>query len=140
MAEPCCIMVRVKNRNPTVPCWLSLMSAALVTELAASEPTGCHSSPPSLFPTFHLWSFSAQLSFTLMDFFLRSFSLYPPLLSDQALSSSSSTLSPSTSCHHMWLMWIKETQIGAAQNRTGMYCGSHLPCFSPFCSSHAFMT
>lgn len=48
LAEPRRISARVKNRNPTVPCWRSLMSAALVTELAASELPPLHFSiPPS---------------------------------------------------------------------------------------------
>lgn len=40
------ISARVKNRNPTVPCWLSLLSAALVTKLGAGEPSPLQPSIP----------------------------------------------------------------------------------------------
>lgn len=80
LAEPRRISTRVKNRNPPVPCWLSLMSAALVTELAASEPPPLHSSIPPPIPLllFLCLSVSVQLSFTLMytSFFL--FHCLPP--------------------------------------------------------------
>lgn len=69
LAEPRCISARVKNRNPTVPCWLSFMSAALVTKLVASEPLPLQSSIYSLISfTFYLF-FSVQFSFTLVSFF-----------------------------------------------------------------------
>lgn len=69
LAEPRCISARVKNRNPTVPCWLSFVSAALVTELVASEPLPLQFSvpPPPIFLLLFLF-FSVRLSFTLVSY------------------------------------------------------------------------
>ncbi len=76
LAEPRRISARVKNRNPTVPCWLSLMSAALVTELAASElPPLQFSIPPPPLPLLISLSFFLCPTLLHTHFFL---SLPPP--------------------------------------------------------------
>lgn len=103
LAEPRRISARVKNRNPTVPCWLSLMSAALVTELAASEPPPLQSSIPPPPPIPLLLSLSVFLGPTLLHthVFL---SLPPPCSFSLPVSPTILSLSPSDLALHYLLL------------------------------------
>lgn len=78
LAGPGCITARVKNRNPTVPCWLSFMSAALDTKLVASEPLPLQSSIP---PPASLCFYSFILFISRYESRLRSVLLCPICLS-----------------------------------------------------------
>ena len=152
LAEPWLITARVKNRNPTVPCWLSLMSAALVTELAASESPP-HPASPVLHPSSSFYSsqsFSIHLSFIIILFFH-----HLPILTVllylryffKTQCSSSSTVS-STSSHHMCLNQIKQLHIAASPlsndgcktNPYRLRPSSYLPCYRVFLSLPAFNT
>lgn len=79
LAEPRCVSERVKNRNPTVPCWLSFMAAALVTKLVASEPLPLQLSIPP--PSSPLLFILVRFSFTLFSFPARSHCFFHCLIS-----------------------------------------------------------
>lgn len=122
--KPRRISARVKNRNPTVPCWLSLMSAALVTELAASEPLATPSIPPSSSS-----SYSSFYSIFLRPPPLASLLNWLGFLSTQTLSVllfSTTTFLFSSTCGSRGFE-IKQAKQ-AKQNNTEKANKSHLSC------------